>query len=67
MLIIVNKGMDLRFHIACPIMICVKDAAIFFPGLFFIIFSHSCPFMKFWGWGFRVRVLDWVLGVGVFS
>ena len=38
---------------------------IFFPGLFFIIFSYIWSFMVVWGFG--VGVLDWVFGVGVFS
>ena len=38
---------------------------IFFPGLFFIIFSYFGSFMVVWGFG--GRVLYWVFGVGVIS
>ena len=34
----------------------------FFPGLFFILFSHFCSFMVVWGFG--VVVLDGLLGLG---
>ena len=37
----------------------------FFPGLFFIIFSHFGSFMVVWGYG--VGVLYWVFGVAVFG
>ena len=39
--------------------------ALFFPGLFFLIFSYFCSFLVVWGFG--VGVLFWVFGVGVFS
>ena len=39
-----------------------KIKLYFFPGLFFILFSHFCSFMV--GWGFGVGVLDWVFGLG---
>ena len=38
---------------------------IFFPGLFYIIFSNFGSFMVVWGCG--VGVLYWVFGVWVFS
>ena len=38
-----------------------SEAVYFFPGLFFILFSHFCSFMVVWGWGlgldFGVRAL----------
>ena len=37
---------------------------IFFPGLFFLIFSYFGSFMVVWGFG--VGVLFWVFGVGAF-
>ena len=40
----------------------VVGEAIFFPGFFFILFSHFCSFMD--GWGFGVGVLDRALGLG---
>ena len=39
--------------------------AIFFPGLFFRLFSQICSFMVVWV--FEVGVLDWVFGVVVFQ
>ena len=41
-----------------------RQGAIFFPGLFFILFSHFCSFIVAWGSGLAVGVLDcWVFGV----
>ena len=39
---------------------CLHYSIYFFPGIFFIFFSHFCSFML-------AGVLKWVLGVGVFS
>ena len=41
------------------------EGYIFFPGLFFTIFSYFGSFMVVCGFG--VGVLYWVFGVGVFS
>ena len=33
---------------------CVMWCYVFFPGLFFIIFSCFCSFLVVWGWGFQL-------------
>ena len=49
-----------------PIMKLLGKMLYFFPGLFFILFSHFACLSWFVGWAFGVAVLNWFFGVGVF-
>ena len=36
-----------------------RSAILFFPGLFFIIFSYFGSFMVVWGWGLILSFWGW--------